>query len=285
MFSSLICYQKISKNTYGKRDTNNINRIVPHCFVGSPKVKAGTDCFSKLGYKWSCNYYIDGDGKIGGVLPEEFISKCTSSFVCDKQSITVEMACSVVYPYKMTDATIKSFIELCIDICNRYNKKYVTWISNKESNKKYNPKQDEILFSAHRFYANKSCPGDYCFNRLLSIKNKINDSLSMSHGLGIRSSKIGTINFNELDYSKVFDWQYYKSKYKDLTDNGLKTQEDFTLHFKIFGMLEGRQGNSKFNPLAYKNNNADLYNIFGNDLEWYYAHYILVGYKEGRKTL
>ena len=47
-------------------------------------------------------------------------------------------------------------------------------------------------------------------------------------------------------------------------------------------MKEGRQGNSTFNVISYKNNYADLRKAFGNDLVKYYQHYIKNGKREGR---
>lgn len=289
MYSELVSYVNFSKNTYGKRDIEKINKIVPHCYVGSPSVKRGTDSFSAKWYEWSCNYYIDAEGKIGAVLPEEYASICTSNKSVDMTGITVEMACSPVYPYTFKDATIDAFVKLSKDIMKRYNKIKCVWIPEKTKNKNYKIMSDEMLITVHRFFAAKSCPGEHFFSNLSAITDRINfgssNPIMLPDGLGIRSSKIGQIDFNKLDYSKVFDWKYYRNKYADLTQNGLKTQEDFTRHFKTDGLLQARQGTSTFNPIAYRNNNSDLNNIFGDEWEWYYAHYIMAGYKEGRKTL
>ena len=37
-------------------------------------------------------------------------------------------------------------------------------------------------------------------------------------------------------------------------------------------------------PLFYKNNNADLQNVFGKNMKSYYQHYIQFGRNEGRKA-
>ena len=49
-------------------------------------------------------------------------------------------------------------------------------------------------------------------------------------------------------------------------------------------MAEGRQGCENFDPIAYKNNYADLRNAFGNDWKQYYLHFINYGYSEGRNA-
>lgn len=284
MFSNLICYSKISPNTYGKR--TKIENIIPHCFVGSPSVEKGTNVFSGKGYKYSCNYYIDAEGNIGGVLPEEYASICSSNKKADMSSITIELACKVIYPYEMTQKTVDSLVKLCVDICKRHNIKALKWSEKKSDRINH---IDGCNVGVHRDYAKKSCPGDWLYQRMGNVVDRVNNSMNntsvTSNGLGIRKSAIGSINFDKLDYTYVFDWKYYRNKYADLSINGLKTQQDFEKHFKTRGLLEARQGNSLFNPIAYRNNNKDLNDLFGSDYEWYYAHYILAGRKEGRKCL
>jgi len=47
-------------------------------------------------------------------------------------------------------------------------------------------------------------------------------------------------------------------------------------------MAEGRRGSADFNITAYKTNNTDLVEAFGNDTKKYYIHYIEYGKNEGR---
>lgn len=88
--------------------------------------------------------------------------------------------------------------------------------------------------------------------------------------------------YNGVDYSDVYDYTYYISKYNDLKQVFGNDQYKTLAHFVNSGMSEGRQGNADFNVYTYKNRYADLRGAFGNDLKSYYMHYIRNGKKEGR---
>ena len=93
--------------------------------------------------------------------------------------------------------------------------------------------------------------------------------------------------YNGVDYSSVYNYNYYINKYADLKAAFGSNQAAALAHFVNSGMSEGRQGNADFNVDIYKSNYPDLQNAFGNDLQKYYLHYINNGKKEGRnaKTL
>lgn len=80
----------------------------------------------------------------------------------------------------------------------------------------------------------------------------------------------------------VFNPSYYYSKYADLRNAGLKTDEQLLNHFVNNGVHEGRQGIATFNVQIYKNRYRDLQDSFGNNLRLYYVHYIQIGHSEGR---
>lgn len=91
------------------------------------------------------------------------------------------------------------------------------------------------------------------------------------------------LSSNKLDYSAVFDAQYYYNTYPDVQkavgDNTAKLLE----HFISSGMKEGRIGKADFDVHAYMKNNIDLIPFYGiKDLSPYYNHYIQTGKSEGR---
>lgn len=90
----------------------------------------------------------------------------------------------------------------------------------------------------------------------------------------------------KIDYSVVFDADYYYSTYSDLRaviGNDPKALLD---HFISFGMKEGRRGNAEFDVKAYIENNPDLVQLLGTeDYESYYLHYISTGKDEGRSAV
>lgn len=84
------------------------------------------------------------------------------------------------------------------------------------------------------------------------------------------------------DYTKVYNYDYYINKYKDIK-NAFGTDKVATFHhFLTHGMKEARQGNEAFIVGVYKDNYGDLQKAFGNDLPKYYQHYIKYGIKENR---
>lgn len=88
--------------------------------------------------------------------------------------------------------------------------------------------------------------------------------------------------YNGVDYSAVYNYNYYINKYADIK-NAFGNDADATLHhFVTAGMKEGRQGCDSFNVTYYKNRYPELRREFGNDLVKYFIHYMNFGLKEGR---
>ncbi len=87
----------------------------------------------------------------------------------------------------------------------------------------------------------------------------------------------------DVDYSSVFDAEYYYNTYPDLRHTIGNNPDALLEHFINVGMKEGRTGCSTFNVKAYMVNNVDLLPVYGvKDLSGYYLHYITSGKKEGR---
>lgn len=90
--------------------------------------------------------------------------------------------------------------------------------------------------------------------------------------------------YNNVDYSAVYDSNYYLTHHEDLKKAfGNDYQKAFD-HFIQFGMNERRQAKATFNVNVYKANYEDLRKAFGNDYPKYYKHYCLYGQDEGRNA-
>lgn len=173
--SSLISYTKLSPNHSGQR-THSVDRITPHCVVGQLSCETICDCFP-AGRGASCNYGIGKDGRIALCVDEDNRSWCSSSNANDQRAITIECASDKTEPYAMTDAVYASLIDLCTDICKRYGKTKLLWLADKEKTLAYNPAADEMIITVHRWFANKSCPGDWLYNRLGDLAAKVTAKL------------------------------------------------------------------------------------------------------------
>ena len=95
-------------------------------------------------------------------------------------------------------------------------------------------------------------------------------------------SSTPTTVYNGVDYSAVYDYDYYVERYPDIKTAYGRNYLAVLKHFVTYGMKEGRQGCAEFNVTYYKNRYVDLRNAYGAELKNYYLHYINNGKKEGR---
>ena len=84
------------------------------------------------------------------------------------------------------------------------------------------------------------------------------------------------------DWAYVYDYDYYRSKYKDLQKAFGDDEAAYFNHFMKYGMKEGRRANALFDPKFYKKAYPDLQKAFGSDMKKYYEHFIKYGINEGR---
>ena len=173
--SSLVDCTILSPNHSGKR-THNIDRITPHCVVGQLLAESIGGCFP-AGRGASCNYGIGKDGRVCLIVDEANRSWCTSSNANDQRAVTIECASDMKEPYAMTDAVYEKLISLCVDICRRNGKKKLLWFADKNKSLNYSPKEDEMVLTVHRWFANKSCPGNWLYARLGDVANRVTEEL------------------------------------------------------------------------------------------------------------
>ncbi|MCC8028819.1 MAG: N-acetylmuramoyl-L-alanine amidase, partial [Lachnospiraceae bacterium] len=91
--------------------------------------------------------------------------------------------------------------------------------------------------------------------------------------------------YNGVDYSAVYDYDYYISKYEDLAAAFGSDSAAALQHFVTYGMSEGRQASADFNVTIYRYNYYDLQQAYGTDWKQYYLHYISYGQSEGRNAM
>lgn len=175
--SPLVDVEILSPNNSGKR-TEKISRITPHCVVGHLSIASLGNMFKNPEYKASSNYGIDDNGYIGEFVPESYRSWCSSSSDNDQKAVTIECASDTYEPFAMSDKVYSSLVTLCADICKRNGKSKLIWIPDKTTALKYSPGDYEMQLTVHRWFKNKSCPGDWLYNRLHQLAKDVNDILS-----------------------------------------------------------------------------------------------------------
>ena len=177
--SSLVSYTKLSPNHSGQR-THSIDRITPHCVVGQLSCESICGCFTSSSRQASCNYGIGKDGRISLCVEEKNRSWCSSSNANDQRAVTIECASDMSEPYAMNSAVYDSLVKLCTDICKRNGKKRLLWLGDKTKTLNYAPKSDEMVLTVHRWFANKSCPGNWLYARLGDLAAKVTANLGGS---------------------------------------------------------------------------------------------------------
>lgn len=175
--SPLVSYTKLSPNHSGKR-THAVDRITPHCVVGQCSVETLGEIFAPTSRQASCQYGIGADGRVGMYVEEKNRSWCSSSNANDQRAITIECASDTSHPYAFKDVVYNKLVELCVDICKRYGKTKLLWLGDKTKTLNYNPASNEMVLTVHRWFANKSCPGDWMYARMGDLANKVTAKLS-----------------------------------------------------------------------------------------------------------
>ena len=172
--SKLVDYVKISPNKTSPRN-HEIDCITIHCVVGQCTVESLGEVFAPTSRKASSNYGIGRDGKIGMYVEEKDRSWCSSSSKNDNRAITIEVASDTKPPYKVNDVAYNALIKLVADICQRNNIKELVWSENKDDRINH---KNGCNMTVHRDFANKSCPGEYLYERHGDIAKKVNDILN-----------------------------------------------------------------------------------------------------------
>ena len=174
--SSMVAYTKLSPNNSGQR-THSIDRITPHCVVGQCTAEGLGDWFAKTSTQASSNYGIDKDGRVGMYVEEKNRSWCSSSNANDQRAITIECASDTTEPYAFKDVVYQTLIKLCVDICKRNGKNKLLWLGDKDKTLSYEPKSGEMILTVHRWFANKSCPGNWMYARMGDLAEKVTAAL------------------------------------------------------------------------------------------------------------
>lgn len=175
--SPLASFTKISPNKTVNRK-HAIDTITIHCVVGQVTVERLGEIFADPNRNASSNYGVGKDGRIGMYVEEKDRSWCSSNAANDHRAVTIEVASDSKHPYAVTDAAYNGLIALVADICKRNGKKKLIWFGDKTKTLAYTPKKDEMVMTVHRWFANKSCPGDYLYNLHGQIAAEVNKLLN-----------------------------------------------------------------------------------------------------------
>ncbi len=170
--SPLVNFTQISPHR-GSRNGHRIDTVSIHCVVGQAGVEALGNLFQTK--EASANYGIGYDGRIGMYVEEKDRSWCTSDTANDARAVTIECASDAYAPYAVNDKVYAALIELLTDICKRNGIEKLVWSTSKADRVNH---KNGCNMTVHRDYANKSCPGDYLYNRHQAIADAVNKKLT-----------------------------------------------------------------------------------------------------------
>lgn len=173
--SKLISYTNISPNKNSPRN-HKIDSIAIHCMAGHLSLQTCGNLFQNV--EASSNYGIDDNGDIGLFVDECDRSWATSSPYVDNRAITIEVANDNFGSGQCTVKALNSLIDLCVDICKRNGIKKMHWFGNRYDSENFNRKDGDGVFFVHRWYAQKSCPNDYLYEKHQYICDEVNKRLN-----------------------------------------------------------------------------------------------------------
>lgn len=173
--SPLVDYTRISPNKNSPRN-HKIDTITIHCVVGQCTVETLGNIFAPTSRQASSNYGVGTDGKIGMYVEEKDRSWCSSNAANDNRAVTIEVASDTKHPYAVNDRAFAALLDLVTDICKRNGIRKLVWSTKKADRVNH---KNGCNMTVHRDYANKSCPGDYLYNRHWEIAAEVNRRLGV----------------------------------------------------------------------------------------------------------
>ena len=209
--SPLVVYTKLSPNHSGKR-TKKIDTITIHCMAGNCSVETCGNLFASSSRQASSNYGIGTDGRIALYVDEANRSWCTSSNANDQRAVTIEVANNGGAPdWPVSAKAYAALLDLVTDICKRNGIKRLVWSTRKNDRVNH---LNGCNMTVHRDYANKSCPGDYLYNRHGQIAAEVNKRLGITDAGGSTGGQTSGNTETGLKVGDVVDFkgtQHYTS--------------------------------------------------------------------------
>ena len=188
--SPLVVYTALSPFKSARKHT--IDAVIVHCMAGNLSVETCGKVFQKVGRNASSNYGIGSDGRIALYVDEQYRAWCSggkdkngnvirvngiSGADWDHRAISIEVANDGGEPdWHVSDKAMNSLVDLLADICQRNSIKQLIW----KADKKLVGKIDQQNMAVHRWFANKSCPGQYLYDKHFWLMEQTNARLGGS---------------------------------------------------------------------------------------------------------
>ena len=168
--SALVSYTQISPNCNIPR-RYPISKITPHHMAGTMSLQGFGATVAKSSRAMSANYAIDVKGNIGLFCDEANRSWCSSSPANDHRAITIEVANDggASTGWHVSDASMESLVNLCVDICQR-NPDLAGGL-NYTGDARGN-------LTKHQYFTATQCPGTYLGGQFSWLAQEVNKRLA-----------------------------------------------------------------------------------------------------------
>lgn len=153
------------------------DRITVHHVVGQASVESIAKMFP-ASRQSSCNYAIGSDGRLMGMVPDEYRSWCSSSQANDTRSYTIECSDDPTPPYKFNDVVYNKLVDLCEALCRKHGKTKLLWISDKNASLTHKMQSNEMLLTVHRWFSATQCPGTWMMEHMGNLAEDVTKRLS-----------------------------------------------------------------------------------------------------------
>jgi hypothetical protein len=218
--SPLVTYTKLSPNFNPRKSENAIKKITIHHMAGNLSVETCGNVFCGT-REASANYGINGKN-VGLYVEEKNRAWTSSSPDNDYQAVTIEVANSKTGgEWPVSDESLATLINLCVDICKRNNIKKLNYTGDKTGN-----------LTRHNMFTSTTCPGPYLEARFSYIANEVNKRLEADK----KPSAPATSSSSSELYRVRKTWADSKSQvgaYKVL-NNAIKTAKEKGAEYKVF---------------------------------------------------
>lgn len=181
--SPLVLPTHTMETTSRSKRKYKIDTIIIHCMAGTYDAKRCGELFADPKRQASSHYGISSNGEIWQYVPEKYRAWTTggnkkvngwTGSEYDHRSITIEVSNTSLAPwYYVSAEAMTSIINLCTDICKRNGIPYLIWSDDKKL-VGHAELQNVVV---HRWFASKSCPGNFIMRCLPNIVWAVNANL------------------------------------------------------------------------------------------------------------
>lgn len=159
-----------STTNYTRGRNHEIDKITIHHMAGKLTAAQCGSIFARAGRGGSSNYGIGYDGSVGLYVLENSRSWASSSRSNDNRAITIEVSNDQIGgEWHVGDVALNKLIDLCVDICQRYNIKSLNYTNDTTGN-----------LTRHNMFTATTCPGPYLQSKFPYIVEQVKARLGNS---------------------------------------------------------------------------------------------------------